>query len=173
MQDRHSLPPLEDDFARALLRSADVDEPPRAAYAKVAAALGLGTVLGVGASLPAPTALIAGASSASTWARWSGTLAGKLTLVVVSGALLLGAGATLLRPRPASRVARNAQRIRTGKIKAARVVQNGLVTVLANRLQNGLYDGFGLVACRRQAGIKNGLQKSCRMGSGIKSVHNL
>ncbi|HEY5376562.1 MAG TPA: hypothetical protein VIK01_22935 [Polyangiaceae bacterium] len=99
MQNRRSLPPLEDDFTRALLRSADVDEPSRAAYAKVAAALGVGTALGVGASLPAPAAVVAGvsvASSASGFARWFGTLAGKLTLLGVSGALLLGAGAAFL-----------------------------------------------------------------------------
>jgi len=102
MQDRRSLPPLEDDFTRALLRSAEVDEPSGAAYAKVAAALGVGTALGVGASLPAPAALVAGASGASALARWSGTLAGKLALLGVSGALLLGAGVALLRPRSPS-----------------------------------------------------------------------
>jgi hypothetical protein len=102
MQERRSLPPLEDDFTQALLRSAEVDEPSSAAYAKVAAALGVGTALGVGASLPAPAALVAGASGASALARWSGTLAGKLTLLGVSGALLLGAGVELLRHRSAS-----------------------------------------------------------------------
>src|SRR5450755_3086465 len=105
MQNRRSLPPLEDDFTRALLRSADVDEPSRAAYAKVAAALGVGTALGVGASLPAPAAVVAGASvvsGASALARWSGTLAGKLTLLGVSGALLLGAGAAFLHHGGAS-----------------------------------------------------------------------
>jgi hypothetical protein len=105
MQNRRSLPPFEDDFTRALLRSADVDEPSRAAYAKVAAALGVGTALGVGASLPAPAAVVAGASvvsSASALARWSGTLAGKLTLLGMSGALLLGAGAAFLHHRGAS-----------------------------------------------------------------------
>ncbi|HEX7454051.1 MAG TPA: hypothetical protein VF294_17280 [Polyangiaceae bacterium] len=105
MQNRRSLPPLEDDFTRALLRSADVDEPSRAAYAKVAAALGVGTALGVGASLPVPAAVVAGASvvsGASAVARWSGTLAGKLTLLGMSGALLLGAGAAFLRHRGAS-----------------------------------------------------------------------
>jgi hypothetical protein len=96
MQERRSLPPLEDDFTQALLRSAEVDEPSSAAYAKVAAALGVGTALGVGASLPAPAALVAGASGASALARWSGTLVGKLALLGVSGALLLGAGVALL-----------------------------------------------------------------------------
>jgi hypothetical protein len=103
MQNRRSLPPLEDDFTRALLRSAEVDEPPRAAYAKVAAALGVGTALGVGASLPAPAVAVAGASGASALARWCGTLAGKLTLLGVSGALLLGAGAAFLRHRSTSK----------------------------------------------------------------------
>jgi hypothetical protein len=102
MQERRSLPPLDDDFTQALLRSAEVDEPSSAAYAKVAAALGVGTALGVGASLPAPAALVAGASGASALARWSGTLAGKLALLGVSGALLLGAGVALLRHRSAS-----------------------------------------------------------------------
>jgi hypothetical protein len=102
MQDRRSLPPLEDDFTRALLRSAEVDEPSSAAYAKVAAGLGVGTALGVGASLPVPAAVVAGASGASAWARWSGTLAGKLTLLGVSGALLLGAGVGVLRHRSPS-----------------------------------------------------------------------
>jgi len=110
MQDRQSLPPLEDDFTRALLRSAEVDEPSSAAYTKVAAGLGVGTALGVGASLPVPAAVLAGASGASAWARWSGTLAGKLTLLGVSGALLLGAGVAFLRHRSTSRplVARSA-----------------------------------------------------------------
>ncbi|HEY1536542.1 MAG TPA: hypothetical protein VGF76_21120 [Polyangiaceae bacterium] len=102
MQERRSLPPLDDDFTQALLRSAEVDEPSSAAYAKVAAALGVGTALGVGASLPAPAALVAGASGASALARWSGTLAGKLALLGVSSALLLSAGVALLRHRSAS-----------------------------------------------------------------------
>lgn len=87
--------PPQDDFARALLRSAEGDEPSNAAYAKVAAALGVSTVLGVGASLPAPVALAAGGSSAL--ARWSGFLSVKLALLGVSGALLIGGGSVLLR----------------------------------------------------------------------------
>ena len=104
MQHRRSLPPLEDDFTRALLRSAEVDEPSSAAYAKVAAALGVGTALGVGASLPAPAAMVAGASGASALARWSGTLAGKVLLLGMSGALLLGVGAAFLRHRSSSKL---------------------------------------------------------------------
>ena len=94
MEDRRSLPPHEDDFTRALLRSADGDEPSRAAYTKVAAALGVGTAVGVGASLPIPVAAVAGASGL---ARWSGSLLGKLALLGVSGALLIGVGAAFLR----------------------------------------------------------------------------
>jgi hypothetical protein len=105
MEDRRSLPPLEDDFTRALLRSAEVDEPSGAAYAKVAAALGVGTALGVGASLPAPAAVVASASGASALARWSGSLASKLALLGVSGALLLGGVAGYLWHRTANNAA--------------------------------------------------------------------
>ncbi|HEX3852254.1 MAG TPA: hypothetical protein VHW01_14895 [Polyangiaceae bacterium] len=121
MQNRRSLPPLEDDFTRALLRSAEVDEPSSAAYAKVAAALGVGTALGVGASLPAPAAVVAGASGASALARWSGTLAGKLALLGVSGTLLLGAGAAFLLHRGASKpvAARNGSSLTSTPLPAA------------------------------------------------------
>ena len=93
MSEQRSLPP-QDDFARALLRSAEGDEPSNAAYAKVAAALGVSGV--VGASLPAPAVLIAGSSGLG---RWASSLGGKLALFGVSGALLLGAGGVLLRHR--------------------------------------------------------------------------
>ena len=95
MSQQRSLPP-QDDFARALLRSAEADEPSNAAYAKVAAALGVSTAVGVGASLPAPAALLAGSSG---FGRWLGSLGGKLALLGVSGALLVGAGSALLRHR--------------------------------------------------------------------------
>jgi len=75
---RGSLPPLEDDFSRALLGSAETDGPSNAAYAKAAAALGIGVGLGVGASLPAPAAVAAGAAGAAGIARWSSSLGGKL-----------------------------------------------------------------------------------------------
>ena len=105
MDNRGSLPPLDDDFTQALLRSAESDEPSNAAYAKVAAALGVGAAIGVGASLPAPAAVVAGASAASALARWSGSLAAKLALLGVSGALFLGAAGGYLWHRSAARVA--------------------------------------------------------------------
>jgi len=94
---RSSLPPLDDDFSRALLGSADADAPSSAAYAKAASALGLGVGLGVGASLPAPAALAVGAAGAAGIGRWSSTLGAKLLALGVSGALLVGGGALLLR----------------------------------------------------------------------------
>ncbi|HEY3665097.1 MAG TPA: hypothetical protein VGL19_03815 [Polyangiaceae bacterium] len=103
MDNRGSLPPLDDDFTQALLRSAESDEPSNAAYAKVAAALGVGAAIGVGASMPAPAAVVAGASAASALARWSGSLAAKLALLGVSGALLLGASGGYLWHRAATR----------------------------------------------------------------------
>jgi len=97
--DRSSFPPLDDDFTRALLRSAEGDEPSSAAYAKAAGALGVsvgvGVGLGVSASLPAPAAVAAGAGLAGA-ARWSGSAIAKAAAFGVSGALLLGGGAYLL-----------------------------------------------------------------------------
>ncbi|MEP7050065.1 MAG: hypothetical protein ABJB12_06915 [Pseudomonadota bacterium] len=104
MSQNDSLPP-QDDFARALLRSAELDEPSSTAYAKVAAALGVSTAVGVGASLSAPAALAAGSSGL---VRWSGSLGGKLALLGVSGALLVAAGGALLRQRLAADGARAA-----------------------------------------------------------------
>lgn len=95
MSQNGSLPP-EDDFARALLRSAELDEPSHSAYSKVAAALGVSTAVGLGASLPAPAAL---AAASSGLARWSSSLGGKVALLGISGALLVGAGSVLLRQR--------------------------------------------------------------------------
>lgn len=93
MSQNSSLPP-EDEFARALLRSAELDEPSHTAYVKVAAALGVSTAVGLGASLPAPAALAAGSSGL---VRWSSSLGGKLVMLGFSGALLVGAGGVLLR----------------------------------------------------------------------------
>lgn len=93
---RSTFPPLDDDFTRALLRSAEADEPSNAAYAKAAAALGVGAGLGVGASLAAPSILAAGAASA---ARWSSATALRLWALGVSGALLVSGGAVLLSVR--------------------------------------------------------------------------
>jgi TolA-binding protein len=93
---RSSFPPLEDDFTRALLRSAEADEPSHAAYTKAATALGVGAGVGLGASLAAPSALAAGAAGA---ARWSGATAVRLAALGVSGALLIGGGALLLHAR--------------------------------------------------------------------------
>jgi len=92
---RSSLPPLEDDFARALLGSAEADAPSHTAYAKAATALGVGVGLGVGASLPAAAAV--GAAGLAGVARWSNALGAKLLLLSVSGALLVGAGVQVLR----------------------------------------------------------------------------
>jgi len=94
---RGSLPPLEDDFSRALLGSAEADAPSNAAYAKVAAALGVGVGLGVGASLPAPAAVAVGAAGVAGASRWSSSFAAKLLALGASGALFVGAGALLLR----------------------------------------------------------------------------
>ena len=91
--DRRSFPPLDGDFAQALLRSAEADEPSHAAYAKAASALGVGVGLGVGASLAAP-ALVA-----SVAARWSGSALARLAAFGTSGALLVGGGAFLLSGR--------------------------------------------------------------------------
>ena len=93
---RGSLPPLEDDFSRALLGSAETDGPSNAAYAKAAAALGIGVGLGVGASLPAPAAVAAGAAGAAGIARWSSSLSGKLLALGVSTGLFVGAAVLLL-----------------------------------------------------------------------------
>jgi hypothetical protein len=95
---RGSLPPLEDDFSRALLGSAEADGPSNAAYAKVAAALGVGVGLGVGASLPAPAAVAAiGAAGAAGAARWSSALGVKFLALGASAALIVGAGALLVQ----------------------------------------------------------------------------
>jgi len=94
---RASLPPLEDDFSRALLGSAEADGPSPAAYAKAAGALGVGVGLGAYASLPASAAVAVSAAGAAGVARWSSSLAAKLLAVGMSGALVVGAGALLLR----------------------------------------------------------------------------
>jgi len=95
---RATLPPLEDDFARALLGSAETDAPSHAAYAKAAGALGLGVGLSVGASLSAaPAAVAVGAAGVAGIARWSSLLGAKLALLGVSGVLFAGAGVLLLR----------------------------------------------------------------------------
>jgi hypothetical protein len=98
---RGSLPPVEDDFSRALLGSAEADGPSHAAYAKAATALGVGVGLGVGASLPAAAAL--GAAGATGVARWSSLLGAKLLLLGVSGTLLVGAGALFLHHSPTAK----------------------------------------------------------------------
>jgi TolA-binding protein len=97
--ERRSLPPFEDDFTRALLRSADQDEPSKAAYGKAATALGVGVGLGVGASLPAAAA---GAATLTSGGRWSGSFVAKLGAFAVSGALLVASGVALLRPGSSS-----------------------------------------------------------------------
>jgi len=94
---RDSLPPLEDEFTRALLGSADADGPTPAAYAKAAATLGVG--VGIGASIPAAAAVTA--AGAAGVARWSGSLSAKLFLGF-SGALLVGGAGALLARGPES-----------------------------------------------------------------------
>ncbi len=100
MDNRRALPPPRDDFTRALLRSAEVDEPSSAAYAKVATVLGVGTAIGVGASLSAPVELGVGVSSA---AGGYGSLVSKLAWLGLSGALLAGAAGAYLRHRATDR----------------------------------------------------------------------
>ena len=80
----------DDEFSRALLRSADVDEPPAAAYAKVASALGVSVSAGLGASIAAPAAVAAVHTSLFA-ARMPATLLGKVIAFGVSGALLSSA----------------------------------------------------------------------------------
>ena len=98
---RDSLPPLEDEFTRALLGSADADGPTPAAYAKVAGTLGVGVGVGVniGASIPA-TAAVAAAGVAGV-GRWSTSLGAKL-FFGFSGALLVGGASALLVRGPES-----------------------------------------------------------------------
>ena len=122
---RNSLPPLEDDFTRALLRSAEGDEPSHAAYAKAAAALGVGVGLGVSASLPAPAVLATGAAGLAGAARWSGSTLARLAAFGVSGALLVGAGALWLR---SSQQAASAHQ---GRAPAARAVAAPTLKALA------------------------------------------
>jgi hypothetical protein len=95
MEDRRSLPPYEDEFSLALLRSAQQDEPSAAAYSKVATALGVSAAVGIGASVPAQAMLASNGLSASALARWSGSLFGKVVLVGVSGVLLVAGGVAL------------------------------------------------------------------------------
>lgn len=115
--ERRSLPPFEDDFARALLRSAEHDEPSQAAYGKVATALGVG--IGVGASIPAAAA---GAASLAGAGRWSSSVAAKVTAFAVSGALLVASGVALLsRESPAPSAAQ------PGRVDGARAAAPSLV----------------------------------------------
>ena len=96
--DRRSFPPLEDEFTRALLRSADGDEPPNAAYAKVASALGVGVGVGVSASLaPAPAVLARSVSDFAGVVRWWSSLGLRFLTIGVSGALLVASGVFLFR----------------------------------------------------------------------------
>jgi hypothetical protein len=99
MADRRSLPPYEDELSLALLRSAEHDEPPAAAYSKVAAALGVSAAVGLGASVPAQAALASGGLSASAAARWSGSLFAKVAVVGLSSVLLIAGGVALARHR--------------------------------------------------------------------------
>lgn len=98
---RSTLPPVEDEFTRALLRSAEADEPSKLAYAKAAAELGLGVGVGVGLGVGAsvsPTALAAGAAALTSAARWSSSTLARFVAFGVSGVLLVG-GVTYLLAR--------------------------------------------------------------------------
>ena len=86
---RSSFPSPQDDFARALLRSAEQDEPSSGAYAKAASALGVGIGVGVGAAAPA----VAARASLVNAAHGSASLLLRWLALGVSGAALLGAGA--------------------------------------------------------------------------------
>jgi len=92
---------LEDDFARALLGSAEADAPSHSAYVKAAAALGVGVGLGVGASIPA--AATVGAAGVASVARWSSWLSGKVLIVGLSAGALVGAGALVLHSSPVAK----------------------------------------------------------------------
>lgn len=93
--DRTTLPPVEDDFMRALLRSAEGDEPSHAAYTKVASAVGASVGLGVTASLPPAVAGVSAGLSAV--GRWSSSAAVRLATFGASSALLVAGGVMLLR----------------------------------------------------------------------------
>lgn len=100
---RTTLPPVEDEFTRALLRSAEGDEPSKLAYAKAAAELGLGVGVGLGVSASVtPAALAAGAAAVTSAARWSSSTLARFLTFGISGVLLVG-GVTywLERPVPA------------------------------------------------------------------------
>ncbi|HEY4104303.1 MAG TPA: hypothetical protein VGM44_10445 [Polyangiaceae bacterium] len=103
MEDRRSMPPYEDEFSRALLRSADGDEPSAAACSKVAAALGV-SAAGIAASVPAQAALGSNGLSAASFARFSGSLFGK-AVIGVSSVLVVAGGVALLRAREHAAVA--------------------------------------------------------------------
>lgn len=122
--DRRSFPPPEGDFAQALLRSAQADEPSQAAYAKAASALGVGVGLGVGASLAAPALVAVGA------ARWSGSALARLAGFGASGALLVAGGAYLMSNR--SPVAEGSTATGTSLARPAAEVRPGSTTALAS-----------------------------------------
>jgi len=112
---RASFPPLEDDFARALLGSADADQPSHAAYAKAAATLGVGVGLGVGAALPV---VALGTAGVAQVARWSSSLGAKLLLLGASGALL-GVGVLLFTSSEPARPAIEGQAASVPALQAA------------------------------------------------------
>ena len=100
--DRRSFPPLEDEFTRALLRSAEGDEPSSTAYAKAASALGVGVGVGLGVSAsvaPAPAILARSATELASAVRWSSAVGMRLAAFGVSGVLLVGGATILLRGR--------------------------------------------------------------------------
>ena len=103
---RSSFPPQDNDFARALLLSAEHDEPSAAAYAKAASALGVGVGAGLGVSVAAPAIAAASMAGVGAAARWSSSVAARLAALGVSGALLVGAGAFVVHTRSAPPPAR-------------------------------------------------------------------
>ncbi|HEX3773808.1 MAG TPA: hypothetical protein VHV51_05040 [Polyangiaceae bacterium] len=97
MEDRRSMPPYEDEFSRALLRSADGDEPSAAAYSKVAAALGVSAAGALASvSVPAQAALGSNGLSTASLAHFSGSLFGK-AVIGLSSVLVVAGGVALLR----------------------------------------------------------------------------
>ena len=119
---RSSFPPQDNDFARALLLSAEHDEPSAAAYAKAASALGVGFGAGLGASVAAPAIAAASMAGVGTAARWSGSVAARLAALGVSGALLVGAGAFVLHPRSAPSSARPGRSPEVSRASLSRVL---------------------------------------------------
>jgi len=119
---RSSFPPQDNDFARALLLSAEHDEPSAAAYAKAASALGVGVGAGLGVSVAAPAIAAASMAGVGAAARWSSSVAARLAALGVSGALLVGAGAFVVHTRSAPPPARPGRSPEASRASLSRVL---------------------------------------------------